>query len=204
MEKKKSFGIVLGVIALIILIIFLANNKKGTDVVPVSSGLPGIQTTMAPWNNGGEGLKDRLKGIGEPALSMEGSALHIHQHIDIYVHGAKIGVPSRIGIGFLDSFIAPIHTHDISGVIHVESPVVKDFTLGQFFDVWGVKFSAQSIGGYNSDANNKLQIFVNGKEEAGDPRAIVLASHQEIVVTFGTVDELPKTIPATYTFAANE
>lgn len=210
MEKQKKFGIVLGIIILAILFIFLIGSKKSASPVPVNnvgSDLPslvGIQTTTAPWTSGGEGLRERLKEIGEPALSMEGSALHIHQHIDVYIKGEKIGVPARIGIGFLDSFISSIHTHDITGVIHVESPTIKDFTLGQFFDVWGVKFSAQSIGGYNSDEKNKIQIFVDGKEETGDPRAVVLSSHQEIVVAFGTAEELPKIIPSSYKFSENE
>jgi hypothetical protein len=32
---------------------------------------------------------------------------------------------------------SPLHTHDTSGIIHVESPTVRSFTLGEFVDLWG-------------------------------------------------------------------
>ena len=207
MYKQKSFGIVLTIIFIVLIVVFLSLNKKIENkptVVGDSSILSGEQATLGSWTSGTDGLKERLNAIGLPALSAEGSALHIHQHIDIFIHGKSIIVPAGIGIGFLDAFISPLHTHSADQVIHVESPTIQDFTLGQFFDVWGVKFSAQSIGGYDSDVENKIQVFVNGKEQTGDPRAIILLSHQEIVVTFGTKNELPKVIPSTYKFSIGE
>jgi hypothetical protein len=32
-----------------------------------------------------------------------------------------------------------LHTHDETGIIHIESPIKKDFILGQFFDLWKKK-----------------------------------------------------------------
>jgi hypothetical protein len=63
---------------------------------------------------------------------------HIHQHLDIYVDGRKVPVPALIGIDPAAGF-APLHVHDTSGVIHVESPTVRSYTLGEFFAVWGVR-----------------------------------------------------------------
>jgi len=36
----------------------------------------------------------------------------------------------------------------------------------------------------------------------GDPRAIVLAAHQELFIFYGTAAQLPKTIPASFAFPA--
>jgi hypothetical protein len=105
------------------------------------------------------GLAARLRAIGLPPLRpAEGTAVHIHQHLDLYVDGAKAPVPAGIGIDPAVGF-APLHTHDASGVIHVESPTVR-----------------------------------------GDPTALTLASHQEIVVAFGTATQLPSPVPSDYRF----
>jgi hypothetical protein len=32
--------------------------------------------------------------------------------------------------------MSPLHTHDSSGVIHVESNTDRYFTLGEFLDIW--------------------------------------------------------------------
>ena len=35
------------------------------------------------------------------------------------------------------SGMAPLHTHDTSGIIHVESSVKRNYTLGEFLNTWG-------------------------------------------------------------------
>ncbi len=35
------------------------------------------------------------------------------------------------------SGMAPLHTHDASGIIHVESSVKRNYTLGEFLNIWG-------------------------------------------------------------------
>src|SRR5207253_7906980 len=105
---------------------------------------------------------DRLQVLGLPALTQEGSVLHIHQHIDVFVNGGKVAVPGGIGIND-NSFISPIHTHDASGVIHVESPTKEQFTLGQFFAIWGVRFTRTSVGGYRSTAARPIRVYLRAR-----------------------------------------
>ena len=91
----------------------------------------------APWGANTADLAERLQAIGVPPLSpVEATAVHIHPHLDLYVDGHKVPVPAGIGIDPAAGF-APLHTHDASGVIHVESPTVRTYTLGQLFAVWG-------------------------------------------------------------------
>jgi len=59
--------------------------------------LPGILTGPAPWPANTEDLTARLAAIGLPALAAEGTALHIHQHLDLYVNGTKQVVRHRSG-----------------------------------------------------------------------------------------------------------
>ncbi|MCU1449172.1 MAG: hypothetical protein JWP02_1342 [Acidimicrobiales bacterium] len=44
--------------------------------------------------------------------------------------------------------ISPLHTHDESGVLHVENDKERQITLGQLFTEWGVRFNDQCVGGY--------------------------------------------------------
>ena len=92
-------------------------------------------------------------------------------------------------------FISPVHTHDTTGVIHIEARAVQTFVLGQFFDVWGVRFSSHCIGGYCSTGADSLTVMVNGVRLRTDPRTLALEQGQDIVINFGhaTVAPTPRT-----------
>jgi len=175
-----------------------AANKPTPSASPT---LDNMQTGDAPWNAGQAGLLERVKAIGVPVAASEQLAFHHHDLVAIYVNGHKVTVPIGVGIGTNDgqtiSFYTSIHTHDTSGVVHIESPVQRTFTLGNFFDVWGVTFSSTNIGGYANSGNKQIRVYLNGKLFTGDPRSIALTQHQYVVVTYGTKAELPK-IAATY------
>ena len=180
----------------------LAVSAANRDRQPATSPGPlaGLQTGPAPWGANTADLAERLRAIGIPPLSpMEGTALHIHQHLDVYVDGRKVMVPAGIGIDPAVGY-APLHTHDPSGVIHVESPTVRTYTLGDFFAVWGVRFTPSCLGGYCAGGGRRLRLFVDGRAYRGDPTTLALAPHQELVVAFGTAAQLPSPIPSTYQF----
>lgn len=170
------------------------------NVDPAS--LPGIQTGPAPWPSETTNLDARLQVLGLPPLGPEQLAFHIHQHLDIFVHGTQEPVPPEIGIAGQE--FAILHTHDPRGVIHVESPLQTDYTLGQLMDVWGVLFTKDCIGQYCTSGDNALRVYENGQPVGGDPRDVVLNSHDEIVITYGTRDELPNPIPKSFAFGSGE
>ena len=180
----------------------LAVSAANRDRQPATSPGPlaGLQTGPAPWGANTADLAERLRAIGVPPLSpMEGTAVHIHQHLDLYVDGRKVLVPAGIGIDPAVGY-APLHTHDPSGVIHVESPTVRTYTLGEFFAVWGVRITPSCLGGYCAGGGRQLRLFVDGRADRGDPATLALAPHQELVVAFGTAAQLPSPIPSTYQF----
>jgi hypothetical protein len=168
------------------------------------ASLPGVLTNSPPWppNNDDSKLQLRLRAIGLDPLTAEGQALHIHQHLDLYVAGKKVTVPAQIGIAASGAFISDLHTHDATGIMHVESPTVRSFSLGQFFAVWGVRLDANCVGGLCTSGSKRLAAWVDGKPVNADPTRIVLAEHQEIVLAYGTAAQDPQPVPKTYDFAA--
>jgi hypothetical protein len=78
-----------------------------------------------------------VRAAGLPLLTMEGTDLHFHAHLDVIVNGQAVAVPAGIGIEGTTG-VSSMHTHDLGGVIHIESPTQGTFTLGQFFAEWQV------------------------------------------------------------------
>jgi hypothetical protein len=131
-------------------------------------------------------------------LGEEGNALHIHAHLDVIINGGPIAVPADIGVDEARHKISPLHSHDSSGVIHIESPNANDsFTLGQFFAEWDVALSANRIGGLTADASHHLTVYVNGTQHTGNPATIVLSAHDEIAIVYGT-EAQPASVPTSY------
>ena len=196
---KKHYSLIL-VSGLFLLTVFSLISNEPSSHAAGTARLAGMQSGEPPWIPEMTHLRERLNSIGLPALSEEGTAQHIHQHLDLFIHGKAVPVPGAIGINVIERFISPIHTHDSSGIIHIESPTIIPLTLGQFFDVWGVELTSECVGTYCSDKQNSLKLFVNGQAVKGDPRLLILGDHQEIVLTFGSSKEIPAPIPSQYEF----
>ncbi|MBI2623876.1 hypothetical protein HYW67_00050 [Candidatus Parcubacteria bacterium] len=83
--------------------------------------------------------------------------LHWHPALTIFVQGEKQEIPANIGIGAVHN---PVHTHDASGVIHLEFPGLvrgDDVKLGRFFEVWGKNVM---------EFGSSVRMTVNGEENA--------------------------------------
>jgi hypothetical protein len=190
-------------IAIVAALFFAFGRGGGSGPKSVPTNLIGLQTGPAPWNAGLDHLSDRMGplGIGSVGAEGQGVVTHIHQHLDVFVNGKKKPVPQGIGIFSTEGgFIADLHTHDTSGLMHVESPSKSQkFSLGEFFGVWGVRLTPTCIGGYCTPKTN-WGIYVNGKR-ALDPANVVLEPHQEIAVVIG---KPPANIPSTYSFSRGE
>ena len=144
---------------------------------------------------------------GVSADTSEQLAYHIHAHLSVYINGTQKVVPYGIGIvgpwsseqtsdgPFIDSGSAfyYLHTHDATGVIHIESPTQKTYTLGQFFAEWNQPLSSGQVG----PDKGQLTVYVNGSEYGGGPADITLTAHKVIQIDVG------KVVPfQPYTFAS--
>jgi hypothetical protein len=106
---------------------------------------------------------------------------HYHAHLELLRDGHPVQVPALIGIDLQHQCLYWLHTHDTTGVMHIESPDSRTYTLGQFFDVWGKPLSRTRA----ASLNGALKVFVGQKPVNGDPRAIVLKSHELITIEQG-------------------
>jgi hypothetical protein len=192
-----------GVGALLVVVVAAATalvltRHKATATAGGSTQLQGIQTGPPPWAPEYAHLRQRLGVLGLPAGSSMATTLHHHDLVQIFVHGHAVTVPSQVGIDQSAGYLTSLHTHDASGIVHVESPTERSFTLGAFFDVWGVRLSSTCIGGYCDEGSSSLRAFVNGTAFTGDPRTVPLTQHEDIVLAYGTKAELPAPMPSTY------
>ena len=85
------------------------------------------------------------------------------------------------------------HTHDHTGMLHVEAPAASLFTLGQIFAIWGQPLSYDDIAGI-SEVPVVVYITDNGvaTQYTGDLGSIELLSHREVTIQLGTpITEIP-------------
>jgi hypothetical protein len=132
---------------------------------------------------------------GVQCAPIEQLAYHIHAHLQVYVNGAPRELPAAIGL------IGPVaqqtpegpfygaercyywlHTHANDGIIHIESPTPRVYTLGDFFDEWGQPLSADRV----ASAPGKVTASLNGKPWTKSPRSIPLKAHAVIQLDVGT------------------
>jgi hypothetical protein len=200
-RRKMLFGggglATIAVVALVALAI-AAGGGGGNSSSPSSGGTAlaaGLQTGAAPWGPEYTHLADRFQASGLPQSGSE--TYHIHALLRVYINGKQEPIPANIGIDPSGQFLAALHTHDTSGIIHMESDNSYPFKLGQFFDIWGVKLTPTQVGAYYNQGTNTVQVYVNGKKVA-DPVNYKMQRHDTIVVGYGPAGSVPTKIPASF------
>jgi hypothetical protein len=152
------------------------------------------------------------------APSMSENQYHVHVYVGILAGGRQIAVPDQIGLyqpgpivkgyTFTAKCYYYIHTHDASGLIHLEvfsnAPLSASlFVLKNVLDVWGVTVGPGNVG----KLNGNVRTFVattelgstftsNYSEYLGDPNGIALYSHEAIWLEVGPPYTLPPYLPA--------
>lgn len=133
-------------------------------------------------------------GKGTPIAGLTcatSEAYHVHSHLTIIKDGQLLAIPADVGI--VPGCTYDLHTHDETGIIHVESPAPQRFTLGQFFGVWGQPLSATNVAGMTGQP---IKVYINDatgfRQYTGDPAEIDLTAHREITFVIGAV---PSEIP---------
>ncbi len=131
-----------------------------------------------------------------PCARLESLLFHVHAHLAIYVDGEPEEIPYGIGIGqpweviqtsdagpyvSRGSCFSWLHTHTPDGIIHIEAPIPRAFTLGDFFAVWGESLSSSQVG----DAYGQVTAYLNGELVDGDPSDIPLWDREVIQLNVG-------------------
>lgn len=124
----------------------------------------------------------------------EGAVFHIHQHLTILDRGKPLAIPSDIGRPLATPCLYWLHTHSPDGLVHIEAPKFRSFTLGNFFDVWGEPLTKSRVSSVKVRRGD-LRVYVNGSPYRGDARKIELSQHTDIAIEVGP----PYTKPAPFT-----
>jgi hypothetical protein len=138
--------------------------------------------------------------VGKPVAgiscdAMEGSRIHIHQHLVILDKGQSVEIPFNVGRPASANCLYWIHTHTPDGIIHIEAPANRTFTLGEFFAIWGQPLTQLQAASAKGSRKMPLRIWVDGKRYTGDPGKIVLEAHTDITIEAGP----PFPAPARFT-----
>jgi hypothetical protein len=177
-------GGILAVLAIVLIVIAVknANTTPPTVKVPPAAGIP--------------------------CDALEHTQVHYHAALQILYQGTPLNIPTDIGR--LSTCFYWLHVHAESpGVIHIESPKGRTFTLGDFFKVWAASkgtpepLDATHVSSFTLTADQKLVVYVDDgtgpKVYAGDPALIPLKSHEVITLEITPPDVNP---PPKFTFPA--
>ncbi|TAM92382.1 hypothetical protein EPN42_01190 [bacterium] len=132
---------------------------------------------------------------GVPCQPLEGQVVHMHAHLTILIKGSPLPIPSDVGRPAAANCIYWVHTHAADGIIHVEAPTKRTFTLGTFFALWGQPLGAANVAGIPVAAGEHVRAYLNGKAWERNPAAIALTPHADIMIEVGP--PFPEPIPFT-------
>jgi hypothetical protein len=126
-------------------------------------------------------LAGAMSALGLTPTQEAASVNHYHVHIQLTVDGHEVPIPAQIGLDSATGVFSEVHTHDDTGVIHIESGDTSfRGTLADVFDMWGVYFTSKCIGGYCGG----VKMWVNGKPSTAYGN-LVLQSHMAITLLEG-------------------
>jgi hypothetical protein len=111
---------------------------------------------------------------------------HIHPSLVVVVDGKTQQIPT--GIGVQPTCMTSLHTHDATGLIHIEAPEKRDFTLGDFFAAWKQPFNQSEILGYKTDATHRIRVLVNGSE-VNTFENTVFVDKDQITISYETLSQ---------------
>jgi hypothetical protein len=179
-----------------LLVLAAAGCGSGTASPPgLTISGPGLQTSQPAsglsqpsWQPEYAHLAQRLNLIGIPPGGKE--EFHIHALLHIYVNGLLTRLPADIGLDPAKGVEASMHTHDGTGIIHMEAPHPFNYTLGDFFSVWGVKLGPAQVGGLAGLGGDHLHFYLNGKP-LSNPAALVLHKDHSVVIGYGPDSGFP-------------
>jgi hypothetical protein len=128
---------------------------------------------------------------------------HIHAHLAVFVDGSPRSIPYGIGVVAPAVASTPrgpfaqatrcyywLHTHAADGVIHVESPSPRRYTLGDFFDIWRQPLTGARVG----PATGRVTAYVDGARYTGDVRSLPLTEREDIQLDVGTPITPPRPV----------
>src|SRR5205807_8212136 len=113
------------------------------------------------------------------------NTFHHHVHLSLFVNGTQLALPKGTGmknpghnnfIYHADCFYF-LHTHDRTGIIHVEPPTNGTYTLKNYFAIWGEPLSINGFAGFSGT----VAVYINGTLQPGmDPKPVAFSPFEQI------------------------
>jgi hypothetical protein len=133
---------------------------------------------------------------------LEQTAYHHHVLLTIYINDQQVTVPA--GVGLAGSPSSPtcyywLHTHDTTGILHIEAPSGGSYSLKNFLDIW------QNFAGTSSSITFPSQlvsssgwtVYINGKKVNEDLSHVDISSnqawHELITIMYNSPNSKPVT-----------
>ncbi len=113
--------------------------------------------------------------IGRLRCTSDGAGFAVH--IELFAQRQVVIVPPRIGVG-ARGCTYPVSTSAPTGVVHVARSGV---TLGELFRVWGRRLTPSALLSFRQ----RVSVFVGGRRWLGEPGAVRLTKHAQIVLEVG-------------------
>lgn len=135
-------------------------------------------------NNNFNPIPTNISGI--TCDKVEHLVYHNHTKLIIKFQNETHNIPAGIGI-IPNDCIFWLHTHDDSGIIHIESPVRTEFSLDQFLKVWDIFDNSSFIENIskNDIAANISMISENSSQSKSDNyKDIILENNAIITIDF--------------------
>jgi hypothetical protein len=121
---------------------------------------------------GARGVRARLRGLP----CGRGGATAALAHLELFAHGHVVIVPKGIGVAVGCRY--PVWSEDPTGLLRLAR---GNLTLGDAFAVWGQPLSRSRLARWRAP----VRAHVDGRPWRGDPRAIPLHDHAQIVLQAG-------------------
>jgi hypothetical protein len=175
-EAKQRRNLIIGggVVAVVVVIAFVLFSMFNQNTANGTGATADTSNSLAP-------VVDNIACEANEQL-----VYHIHAHLSIYINGQQQALPANIGINNAQGCIYWLHTHDTTGVLHIESPTQKTYMLGNFFHVWSQQFSQLQYPVELDQPASDWKVYVNGKPYTGDFNKIPLDAHTLITMAFNS------------------
>lgn len=137
-----------------------------------------LRATPPPWDV----PTDEVSYIAAAGLEAEPIGLTSDQHVlqlSLTIDGQPVVLAPQIGIDQKRAVQAQVHTHDSSGTVWLEGRDLDGVTLGQFFTLWGVRFTDTCLGA----VCGKVLVTTEPAADVPHPRALVLRTVNTVAVT---------------------
>ena len=205
MRSSASFVIAICAIAIVAAAGCASSSSSG--VAPVPRPSPTVQPTATPapiqlvlgTTVGTDTFPEGDAVIGGQGQQVDGigcrgaldNQFHHHVHLSLFVNGEQIALPRGTGMENpgKNNFIYHatcfywLHTHDETGIIHIEPPNGDSIGLKQYFDIWGEPLSTNGFAGYTGS----VSVYINGTLQPGmDPTTVIFSPFEEITLVIGS------------------